>query len=303
MLNIQKDISLKEFSTFKIGGHSKYFVRVCNIDELKEIIGWINKNGVNFAVLGGGSNALFPDKYFDGLIIKIENNNIQLTDNIITVGAGTSLLKLILSAKDNFLSGLEWGAGIPGTVGGAICGNAGAFGGEIKDCIKEVRVLNVKRGTEEILSKIDCQFSYRNSVFKNNKRYIILEGVFSLKKGDKSDIEGTIREKLLYRAQRHPLDMPSAGSTFKNVKFQNNISSDIDEKFSKKGEIPAAYLIDNCGLKGKKIGGAQISYKHPNFIVNAGGAKAEDVKNLIAFVKKEIKNKFGFDIIEEIIIF
>lgn len=307
MIRVQKNISLKNYSTFKIGGKAKYFIKVSNISQIKEAISWAKEKHLPFFVLGGGSNILFSDKTYDGLIIKMENKDIKNRGNVVIADAGVLFLKLVFFAKEKSLSGLEWAAGIPGTVGGAIFGNAGAFGGEIKDSLKEVITFDTKFLKEKKFKNKDCKFSYRNSIFKKTKRYIIVSAVFKLKKGNKNKISQKIKKNILYRKNHHPLTYPSAGSIFKNEKINSKNKKIFKkfpdlEKFKDKGEIPAAYLIARHNLRGKKIGGAKISEKHTNFIVNTGNAKTKDVISLINFVKNKIKNKFNINLEEEIII-
>lgn len=193
-----------------------------------------------------------------------------------------ALAKLVSAVADAGLQGLEWAAGIPGTVGGAIRGNAGAFDGEMKDAVQEVEALDAGDLRFKIYNSRDCKFNYRDSVFKKNPNLIIFSCELHLKKGDKEKIKGKIKEHLDYRQLKHPKD-PSAGSVFKNTE-----------------SAPTALLIHQCGLTGRQIGKAQISKKHSNFIINLGGAKAKDVLGLIDLAKKEVKNKLGVEIEEEI---
>ncbi len=307
MFKIYKNISLKENFTFKIGGKAKYFIKVSNLKDIKKAIFWAEERKVSFFILGGGSNILFPDDGYNGLIIKIENKKIILKNNEIIVEAGVPLLRLVFFSKEKSLSGLEWAAGIPGTVGGAVFGNAGAFGGEIKDSIKEVLVFDIKTKKEKLLQNKDCKFSYRNSIFKKTKRYIIISATFKLKKGKKEKISEEINKNILYRKNNHPLNYPSAGSIFKNCKIDNKVKKLFKKfpdlkQFEKKGEIPAAYLIYKCDLKGKKIRGAQVSEKHTNFIINKKNAKARDVIELIKLIKNKVKKKFNIELKEEIIL-
>lgn len=304
MLDIKENIFLREFNTFKIGGKARYFVRVSTIDECRKAVKWAKEKKTPFFILGGGSNILFSDKGYDGLIIKIENQEVNFRGENVIAGAGVLFLKLILLCKEKSLGGLEWGAGIPGTVGGAIFGNAGAFGGDIKDNLKEVIVLDTESAKEKRLKNKECQFFYRNSIFKREKKYIIFSGVFALKKTEKKKIEKEIKEHIFYRKEHHPLEKPSAGSIFKNVKTKK-LQPKLMEKFPEfkdAKEIPAAYLVAKANLKGKQIGGAKISEKHTNFIVNEKNAKAKDVIFLIEFVKKTIKEKFNIALQEEVII-
>ena len=223
---------------------------------------------------------------------------------------GVMLGELVNVSAKTGLSGLEWAVGIPGTVGGAIHGNAGAFGKSMKNVVKEVEVFDLSNEKIKTFKNKDCQLDYRESIFKKNKNLIILSTKLKLKKEKKSKIEKKMREYLNYRKENQPLNLPSAGSVFKNFTPHRNEVSGAGpalkialQEFNRKDLIPAAYLIEKCGLKGKKIGGAKISEKHANFIVNLGEAKAEDVKKLINLAKKKVKNKFGITLEEEIRIF
>lgn len=308
MLTIQKDISLKNYSTFKIGGKAKYFAIVEKVDEIKKAINFARGKKIPFFILGGGSNVLFPDNGFEGMIIKIQNVNYKVNDTIISAGGGIFLNKLIEVSLKEGLTGLEWAAGIPGEAGGAVYGNAGAFGSSMADVVKSVKTLNIEDPTFniQIFTKEECQFSYRSSIFKKNKKYIIIEVDFELKKGNKKEIQNQIKKHLKFRKEHHPLEYPSAGSIFQNYQLGENDFKLLEKfpdlkQFHTRGNIPAAYIIDKCGLKGKKIGGAKISEKHPNFIVNVDSAKAEDVMLLISLIKEKVRNQFGIQLEEEII--
>ncbi|HOK35456.1 MAG TPA: UDP-N-acetylmuramate dehydrogenase [Candidatus Pacearchaeota archaeon] len=306
MLKIQKDVSLKNYSTFKIGGKANYFTIVKDEDEIKEALQFAYKKKIPFFVLGGGSNILFSDDGFKGIVIKIQNTNYKIKDTIILAGAGIFLNQLVNIALGKELTGLEWAAGIPGEVGGAVYGNAGAFDGSIADITKLVKAFDTENFKSQIFQKEDCQFSYRNSIFKKKKKYIIIETEFQLSKGDKKEIQTKIKEHLKFRKEHHPLEYPSAGSVFKNYQITNNDLKLLEKfpdlkQFEKRGNIPAAYLISECDLKGKIIGGAQVSEKHPNFIINIANATAEDVLILISLIKQRVRDKFGIQLEEEII--
>jgi UDP-N-acetylmuramate dehydrogenase len=307
-MEIRKNVSLKNYSTFKIGGKAKYFTIVKTTKEILKAILWAKENKIPFFILGGGSNVLFPDEGFNGLVIKMQNAKCKMQNENskfkIICGAGLPLMKLVLKCVKIGATGLENLAGIPGTLGGAIWGNAGAFGREIGDLVKEVKVLNVESSKLEIkrLKNKDCKFSYRDSIFKRKKNWIILEATLKLKKGNKKEIERKIKEILKLRKEKQPLEFPSAGSVFKNVPVKD-LPKKIKEKFKdkiKNGFLPAGLLIDVAGLKGYRIGGAKISEKHANFIVNLGKAKAKDVLELIRLIKRKIKRKFGVELKEEI---
>jgi UDP-N-acetylmuramate dehydrogenase len=285
---MERNVLLSKYTTFRIGGRAKYFFKARNKKELISAIKFAKSKRLPFFVLGGGSNLLVSDKGFRGVVIKIQITNYKFQTNSksqitgISVGAGLSLSKLVQLAAEKGLSGLEWAVGIPGTVGGAVYGNAGAFKKSMKDITKTVTVLEGGFKIKKYKNK-DCRFGYRDSVFKHNKNLIIISTELKLKKGEKKEIQKKIKENLEYKKRVQPLNYASAGSIFKNP---HNFS--------------AGELIEKCGLKGKKIGGAKISEKHANFIVNLKKAKAKDVKNLINLIKKEVKKKFKINLEEEI---
>lgn len=307
---VQKNILLKNYTTFKIGGRAKYFFLAKNEEDLTKAISAAKRMSLPFFILGSASNVLAADKGYQGLIIKIHTKffmTVDLKKNKIISGAGTKLKNIVETATKNGLTGFEWAAGIPGTVGGAIFGNIGAFGKSISDFVERVRVLEIDDSKFKIkkLSKKDCCFKYKDSIFKHKKNLIIISVVFCLKKGEIPEIKKKIKEYLDYRKKHHPLNFPSAGCIFKNAKLKINnkkLLRDFPElkEFNKKGEIPAGWLVEKCGLKGKKSGNVKISEKHANFILNLGNGKAKDVKNLINLAKEKVKNKFGIELEEEI---
>jgi UDP-N-acetylmuramate dehydrogenase len=304
MLKIKEKIPLKEYTTFKIGGPARYFFVAKSKKDLKNAILWAKKKKLLFFILGGGSNVLFSDKGFNGLVIKNQNTQYEIRNTKIVAEAGVPLQKLVLETAKKGLSGLENLAGIPGTLGGAIWGNAGAFGREIGDLVEEVKVLEVKGSRLKVkrLKNKECEFGYRESIFKRRENWIILETILKLKRGKKKEIEEKIKKILKLRKEKQPLGFPSAGSVFKNVPVEK-VPKEIREKFKeeiKDGFLPAGVLIEAAGLKGFQIEGAKISEKHANFILNVGKAKASDVKELMEKIKKEVKKKFKIQLEEEI---
>jgi UDP-N-acetylmuramate dehydrogenase len=304
-LKIKKNVPLRDYSTYKIGGPAKYFVKVKNKEELKEALNFCQENNLKFFILGGGSNVLFSDEGFNGLIIKMENKAFRfLRNNKLFVEAGCKMERIVRETVKRGLSGLEWAGGLPGTVGGAIRGNAGAFGGEIKDIVEKVIAFSPKGNQEKEYSKEECQFEYRSSIFKKEKE-IVLSAILSFKKGDPKELKRKIKEEINYRKERHPLEYPNAGSVFKNCPLEK-IPPEIRERFKDKIKLdpfpilPTAVLIAEAGLKGLTIGGAKVSEKHPNFLVNFNNAKARDVFELIKKVKEVIWEKFGVLLEEEI---
>ena len=305
-----KNIPLKKYSNYKIGGPASFFAEFDSIEKLKQILlSWqeLSGNMDNIFILGEGTNILFNDEGFNGLVIRNRIESISKEKNYISIGSGTSLNKVVEFFIQNSLSGLEWAGGLPGTIGGAIRGNAGAFGGETKDVLLEVESLDIKTLNFKKRNKADCKFSYRDSIFKSGegKNEIILSAKLKYKNGSLEEIKKQTQEKIDYRIERHPLDLPNIGSVFKNVPVED-VSGEVRQEFKKNIKndpfpvIPAAKLITGAGLVGKSMGGAKISEKHPNYIVNFDNAKAEDVKKLIIYAKKEVWRKYSINLEEEI---
>ena len=306
-----KNISLASYTTYKIGGPAKYFAEA---KDAKDIIDALNKynnlSPINkkIFILGGGANTLFSDEGYDGLVLKISIADIVIIGNsTIRVGAGTKLQDILNFAAKRNLTGIEWMAGIPGSLGGAIRGNAGAFGREIKDSVISVRSIDMQNCENTVdRQNNEIMFGYRTSVFKSAaKNEIILSAEIKLSLGNVEDIQAQIQKNMDYRHERQPLEWPSTGSTFKNVNAVNATKEQLQEwsaiiKTDPVPVIPVAFLISQAGLKGKTIGGAMISEKHSNFFINTGNAKANDIKELINFTKQVIREKFNLEIEEEI---
>jgi len=306
--NILRNVSLSQFTTYNLGGVADYFTKPKTSGELLESLNWAEKNNQPIYILGGGSNLLVSDKGYAGLIIKLDNQEIskkEWGDNKIDleIGSGISLGKLIqfCSSTDNFLTGLEWAAGIPGSLGGAIFGNAGAFQRSMQDSVKSVYAYDIDKHVFKSYNKTDCKFGYRSSIFKQGGM-IIWSVSLEVQKGDSKIGQAKIREHLKERIEKQPLEYPSAGSVFKNPTLKELEDSENIEKITAlfKDNVPAGWLIDQCGLKGYQIGQAQISPKHANFFVNLGEAKAQDVFNLIAFAQSKVFEKFNCHLIPEI---
>jgi len=292
---------LKNWTTFRIGGPARYFFVAESIEDFIKAIKITQQLKINYFILGEGSNLLFSDQGFNGLIIKNKISKLEIIKVKIIVGAGVKLSYLFLSSIKFGLTGLEWASGIPGSVGGAVYQNAGAFGSDLSKLIQSVTVS--RNGKIIKLSKGQCGFIYRGSIFKTNKD-IILEAELKLKKGRRTESQKLIKKYLDHRRLTQPVGY-SAGSVFKNASFQKLSQICLKtypqlQTFKESGIIPAGWLIENAGLKGLKIGGAQISEKHANFIINRGRAKAKDVLALIKTIKKIVKRRFGLKINEEI---
>jgi len=302
--NIKENYPLKELTTFKIGGPAKFFSVVDNEKLLIKLLKFAKTNHFKFLIIGKGSNLLISDQGSNGLVIKLDFKEIVFKNSNVEVSADYPLNQLVALTVSKNLTGLEFATGIPGTIGGAAVGNAGAYDGQIGDIVKKVEVLDNNFQKQTLTNKA-LQFSYRNSILKRNN-YILLKVYLKLKKGDKLKSVQRMNKIALTRWQNHP-HQPSAGSIFKNVSLSDDLikkiqseNYQIPEKFFEYKKIPAAWLIERVGLKGKKIGGAQISEKHANHLVNLGNAKADEVVQLISLVKMKVRDEFGIQLEEEV---
>lgn len=299
---IKKDVSLGQSNTFRIKTKTSYLAIVSNKKQLIKSLQWAKANSLPFFIFGNGSNVLFIDKKYPGLIIQIRNNRIRKINPQAIIAPAGIMLELLLGKFIKMkYQGLEWVAGIPGTLGGAVCGNAGAFGKEISQVVKKVKTIDTETYQEKTYLSKDCQFKYRDSIFKKNKE-IIWEVEMQVKKGNRETIIQQASENRNYKIQRGLFKYPSAGSVFKNI-----YAKEVPEKYRKQakiqgGKISAGWFIDQCGLKGKKIGGAMISDFHANIIINFNQATAKNILDLISFCKEKVFKKFKIKLQEEIIV-
>lgn len=294
---IQKNISLAKYTTFRIGGLAKFFAEVISEKELLETLNFAKENNLKIFILGGGSNVLISDDGFSGLVIRLK------ADSENDYWAGNSLASLVGLFKEKSLTNLEWATGIPGTIGGAVRGNAGAYGGCIADSIEGVRVLNLESREIVDYSNEDCQFDYRASIFKKNPQLIILAVRMMLEGGVREEIENKMKEIILKRNKKIPKGF-SPGSFFKNpIVEDKELISQFEESTGQKCQeqkIPAGWLIDGVGLRGKRIGGVMISEEHANFIVNVGDGTAQDVIMLASIIKQKVREQFSVQLREEV---
>lgn len=280
---ILKDEPMKLHTSFKVGGNAEYFVKVKNVNELKEILEYVNKDEIPLFIIGNGSNLLVKDNGVKGIVLKLDFDDYKVEDNIITVQAGMAVSRLSRKALENNLSGLEFLCGIPGTMGGAIKMNAGAYGSEMKDVVIETTYMD-NLGNIHTLNNEEHEFEYRKSIF-SNKDWIVLETKVKLTKSTNEEIISKMNEFTKSRIEKQPTNYPSAGSTFKRGN----------------GFITAK-LIDDAGLKGYKIGGAMVSDKHAGFIVNTGNATAKDILQLIDVIKEKLLKEFNVEVELEILV-
>lgn len=288
-MKIEEHVPLSRLTSLHVGGPARYVAHISNQEDMAEALALAQREQLPFFVLGKGSNTLFSDKGYPGVIFLMANRQFSIEGTTIRAGAGLFMRLLVTKALDAHLRGLEELAGIPGTVGGAVRGNAGTWQTEIKDVVKEILVWRPdETGTYQLLTmKSDqCGFGYRHSIFKQHPDWIVWEVVFQMKEGVASDGQVLVAKDLHDRHTKQPYDAPSAGSVFKNP--------------DKAGGIFSGKLIEAAGLKGYRVGGAEISPKHGNFIVNRGGASAQDILQLIETAQKKVKEQFGVDLTPEI---
>ncbi|MDE5539644.1 MAG: UDP-N-acetylmuramate dehydrogenase [Bacilli bacterium] len=279
-ITVTENVSLKKFNTYKIDSTTKYFISVKSIESLIETLKYLREHNIKYFILGGGSNVIL-DNYFDGAVIKLDGPSyVKFNDFEVKAGASVMLARLACETINHNLTGLEWCINIPGTLGGSIAGNAGAYNSEMFDNLISIKVLTPALEVVD-MPKSAFEYSYRHTNIKA-QNLIVLEGTFLLTRGNKKESQALIQDRSERRKASQPLDMPSAGSVFRNPEGDH-----------------AGRLIEAAGLKGKTIGGAMVSPKHANFIVNNGGATSNDIKNLIKLIQKEVKAKFNVDLIAE----
>lgn len=273
---------MSKHTTFKIGGPADIFIKINNLDELKFVLKFVKENNIPLNIIGNGSNILVRDRGIRGITIKLDMQNIDINGNQIKVGAGMLLPKLARIASENNLSGIEFACGIPGSVGGAIKMNSGAYGGEMSNIVISTTFLD-EDGEIHIVSKEEQNFSYRDSIFNQNDKYIIVETTLQLHNSNKDEILKKMKDNNESRRTKQPINYPSAGSVFK-----------------RKNEFIPAEIIDKSGLKGYNVGDASISELHAGFIVNNGNATAKDVLNVVEHIKDVINKKYNIDLELEI---
>jgi len=274
-----ENIDLKKYTTYKIGGIAKLLVIPDNVDCLIKLLKYIETNKIKHKILGFGSNLVFSDEVYDGILIKLDEfNDLEINGTTVVVGAGYSIIKLSLAVARQGLAGLEFASGIPGSVGGAVYMNAGAYGSDMGYIVKSIKVLTPD-GKIIIMENKEINYHYRTSFLKQNPDYICLEATLKLRHGDRDAILEVIRDRKKRRLDTQPLEFPSAGSVFRNPPDDS-----------------AWRLIEGIGYKGKKVGDAMVSTKHANFIINAGHASGDDIKKLISEIQKKVKSKYGIDL-------
>ncbi len=279
--NIMLNEPMSKHTSFKTGGNARFFVKAYSVNEIKDVLKIVKENKIPLFILGNGTNLLVKDEGFDGIVLQIKLDNINIEDNIVTVDAGVKNAVLSNKILEKGLTGFEFASGIPGTIGGAIKMNAGAYGNEMKDIVQEVTYIDFD-GNVNTISNKQCEFEYRDSIFfKLN--CVILQTKLKLEYGNKEEIQNKVKELAIQRKEKQPLEYPNAGSTFKRGE-----------------DFITAKVIDECGLKGYCIGGAEVSQKHAGFLINKNNATSKDILDLIKYVQSTVKEKTGKEIKLEI---
>lgn len=278
--NVKYNEPMSKHTTFKVGGIADIFITVDSKEKLLKTLEMLKNEKIT--IVGNGSNLLVTDEGIRGIVLKYTANTCEINDTIVKVDSGMTNARFANALLNKELTGYEFAAGIPGTIGGAIYMNAGAYGSEMKDIVIETRYLDLETGKIKTIQNSEHNFEYRKSIFQK-LNCIILETTLKLTKGNKEEIKAKMQEYSTKRRESQPLEMPSAGSTFKRG-----------------NDFITAKLIDESGLKGYSIGGAQVSTKHAGFIVNKGNATAKDIIDLINYVKEKVYEKFGKTIEEEV---
>ncbi len=309
---VKENFDLKSITYFKIGGPARYFAEVRSEDELRDAVKFAKAKKLPFCIAGAASNILVSDRGYDGVMIRMLLRDISIDpadDTLLRVGAGVPNAVAVARSVACGLAGFEWAIGIPGTIGGSIRGNAGCFSGEMKDVLETVRFYNTKTGKIEERDNAFCQFAYRHSVFKSMPHLIILSGAIRLRRAVNSDLsQRLVRYYTSMRTDKQDIGASSAGCIFKNVRWPADLHArgrllyHLPQlaDFASFETIPAGFLIDQLGLKGKTIGQVSVSKKHGNYLINHGGASAEEVIMLIGLIKEYVHRKYGLYLEEEI---
>lgn len=310
MMRVLEEFPLADIVYYRIGGKAKKVFEVGSFQEVKEALSHCQREHIeDILVIGIGSNIVIPDEGFSGAIIKMvgRGTSFEVSGTKIKAFAGETLDSLIKESLSSSLVGLEWAGGLPSSIGGAVRGNAGAFGHETKDTFFEVEVIDMTDPDLKVrvYSKSESAFSYRDSFFKHHPNLLILSATFELKEGSVEEIkkaEEVYKGNIEYRETHHPMEYPSCGSVFKNIIEKEKVEKiltvwpDIKELSNNKWhhKVSMGYVINRLGFSGKKIGGAMVSHKHTNYIVNIDHAKATDVKGLIHEIQNKFHETFGF---------
>lgn len=274
------NVDLKKYTTYKLNEKAKVLVNVDNETDLLKLLKFIKENNYKYKIIGGGSNLIFAG-YYDGILIKLDLNKLKINKNIVEVESGYNLMTLSLKVSKMGLTGMEFSSGIPGTIGGAIMNNAGAYKSDMGYIVRSAKVITPNLEIKELTNK-EMDFHYRTSFFKKNPGYVILSAKIVLDYGNKDEIIDIIKDRKKRRLESQPLEYPSAGSVFRNP-----------------DDLSAWKLVEDVGYKGKSVGDAMVSLKHANFIINNGNAKGSDIIKLIEEIKQKVIDKYNVELVLE----
>ncbi|HEY4519730.1 MAG TPA: UDP-N-acetylmuramate dehydrogenase [Candidatus Paceibacterota bacterium] len=304
-MDIQEHIPLSHLTTFQIDGSARYYTEVTTEEDMVEALSHARAHGLRHVILAGGSNVLVPDEGIDALVIRIVGEHFEIHNTTLIADAGCTLFGLIQSSGKSGLGGWEKLAGIPGTIGGATRGNAGAFGPEIKDFVTRVRALHAKTLEVREFSNAECDFSYRHSFFKDTPEWVLVRVALQLQNIQPEESARIAIETVAEREKRHIQNVKAAGSYFMNPVAPKEVQEMFEKEkgvTSRGGRVPAGWLIEKAGMKGARVGGAIASLQHPNYIVNAENATASDVRLLAEKIKKAVKAMFAIQLQEEAVV-
>lgn len=301
--DVKTGVALAPFTTFKLGGPAEYYVEAKDTDTVAKAVAAATELGVPYFIIGGGSNMVVADDGIKGLVIRITAQGLTIDGTSVTATAGMASGLVSMKATDAGLTGLEWMVGLPGTIGGAVRGNAGMFGGEVKDNLLSAQVL--RDGKVVTMTNAECAFAYRESAFKHEPRWVVLSATFALATAaDKEASKAQLRANLLKKKEQQPIEHPTAGCVFVNWRpgsqadvdsLRKSLDLDKDDAVPVKadGTVPAAWIIDRAQLKGYGTGHISVSDKHANFFINDGKGSADEVIQLIAAIKTKVRNTTG----------
>ncbi len=297
---------LASHTNFRIGGPARTYVVAPTADEVVHTITAANEAGVPWEIMGGGSNILVSDKGVDGLVIQAAMRDLRIAGDTVTCGAGTIVALAARKAAEAGLTGFEWAVTVPGTIGGAIFGNAGCYGGEMKDVVASVDAYRIADGVRVSLTNAECRFGYRDSLFKH-ERHVILGCSLTLVPGDATAALAKIDATIAKRKEEQPFAKACAGCLFKNVEFTDEKEieklreeMDVPQAFIDKKQIPAGWLVERAGMKGYRLGQIEVSDKHANFILNLGGGTADEVAQVISIIQMKVRDQFGLPLKTEV---
>lgn len=305
---VKKNEPLAPSTIYKIGGPARFFVETHNASEIEEAVRYAAEKHTPFFIMGAGSNTLVSDRGFDGAVIHMTGGAVAIEGERMTVDAGVMMARAAAESARAGLAGFAWAIGVPGSIGGSVRGNSGCFGCEMKDVVESVMIYDSQKAARRELRMAECEFAYRDSLFKRHPGWIILAATFKLKQGDAAAIQEEIRRTSAERAMKQDIGAKSCGCIFKNPSWEHIRETKEAliarfpelERFADQDVIPAAFLIDRAGLKGKQMGRIMISRKHANFFINEGGGTADEVVMLISLVKDAVCRMYGIALQEEI---